>query len=103
MSREEKEEKRRQEDLKMMRSSLTWPRWPVLPLVDRERQASALLFANARPVIYAGSLYRLGDSHPAMAGGQGHRSQTWAEVLATCSRSEFESFEAIVAAGWEVD
>lgn len=83
-------------DLAMVQDPNSWPRWPILP-VKRPVKGSfpecGSLFADGKPAIYRIGLYQLGDKP----------GTTYAEKFAGVERLEFPSFEAMLAAGWEVD
>ena len=78
--------------LAMMQSPDTWPRWPFLPLIRRNKAPNpfgveGLLYddsANKFTVYYA-NLFMLPQN------------------LAACASKTYESYEAILADGWEVD
>lgn len=72
----------------MMQNSDRWPHWPILP-VKRTMQVShqlGVMVAGQGPVVYGLSMF-----------------DVTREKLDTCAREEFESFEALHAAGWVVD
>ena len=78
--------------LDMMQQPDTWPRWPFLPLIRRTK--------GLKPFGEEGLLYDDGE----------HKFTVYfanlfmlPQNLATCASKTYESYEAIVADGWEVD
>lgn len=86
-------EKRKQENVEMMKHSGKWPRSPILPLVNREKRESAMLLAIGKPVLYMENVWALA--------GLGIKSIT--DIQQKVKSVTFNSFEEIVDAGWEVD
>lgn len=76
------------EDIKFMKNSSSWPRWPLLPIKRRGNPSPecALLLADEGPVIHKVDLYTVTE-----------------ESIKTAPVERFDSFEAIVSAGWRVD
>jgi hypothetical protein len=82
-----------QADLKMISEPNEWPNVIILPLVNREERnlpRCAFLVRGDGPNLYKKNMFEL-------VGGP------LLPQLADVPTTEFESFEAILEAGWEVD
>ena len=76
--------------VEMMKRTQLWPQWPMLPVkrwTGRDMECAVLLDVaeGKKYTLYFANLYMLPDD------------------LTTCQQREYDSFEAIVADGWEVD
>lgn len=89
----DEKEKRKKENVEMMKHSGKWPRSPILPLINREKRESALLLATGKPVIYLENIFALAEL--------GVKNIT--DIQQKVKSTAFNSFEEIFDAGWEVD
>ena len=73
-------------DLETMRNPEDWPRWPLLPLVKRKEHVLGVLIDNneIRTTVVVMNIW-----NPKNYGD--------------CEQIHYDSFEDIVASGWEVD
>jgi len=78
------------EEVKMMKDPGSWPMWPVLPVVKHAAGSCGILTADGKPIIYLVNMLDLS-------------SGVLKDMLVDKPKVEFESFEAIFNAGWEVD
>lgn len=85
-----------QQQINMMKDLNCWPRWPWLPLKHRSemdagmRKLAVMHADHAEPPkvrVYLGSMYEQGKWFP----------------LPDSKYLEFDSLEAVLAAGWEID
>lgn len=77
-------------NLRFMKSSDKWPRWPLLPIKQRGEPGFpnvGFLVCGAGPVVHRGAIFAVNP---------GDRWDSF-------SREMYESFEALYAAGWRVD
>ncbi len=80
-----------EEELEMLKNSKKWPRWPVLPLIRHIPTDSlgyeGILFDSPKVqfTVYHGNIFM----------------DVW--HLESCPKEVYNSFEEILAAGWEVD
>lgn len=86
-------EKRKQEDVKLMKDSGQWLRWPILPLVNREKRESAMLLATGEPVVYLENIWSLAELGV----------KNMADIQQKVKNVKFNNFEEIFDAGWEID
>lgn len=75
------------DSLALMKAENLWPSWPFLPvrnrsIQDRGMPKCAYLFAGAGTVLHHSNMFDASKADP---------------------KEAFESFEAMLAAGWEVD
>ena len=85
----------RERNLNMMKSPDDWPVWPYLPLkrkVEGRPPLISFLYYDDEdgpyPILYGCSIYAVQDNDP---------------PLHLCPRTGYDSFEAILDEGWEVD
>lgn len=97
MKSKRKPKSREEHELKMMQTPDDWPCWPVLPLKKWDEKSHtydcAILFADGKPVVIKADLFLLNEEP----------GNTWGEKLKNKERIPFDSFDAIVVAGWRVD
>lgn len=73
----------------MLRNEDMWPKWPVLPL-KRYRGQGAMepgcLYSGQGPVVFLTSMYKLSSA-----------------ALSNMPMVSYESYDALMADGWQVD
>jgi hypothetical protein len=86
-------------DLKIMQNPELWPGWPCLPVVRRGRPGSpqiGILIASNLPTLLE-DVNLFGIAEGSTLGG------LMKETAKEGKLKQFDSFEAIIADGWEVD
>jgi len=90
-------EKEKEEDLKLMKDPLLWYRWPILPVKkipdNGERPKFGFLLAIGKPIVYLKNMYDL----------QELGVTTVKEIMEKVESKEYSSFDSIVDDGWIVD
>jgi hypothetical protein len=79
---------RRERDVKMMRSPIEWPRWPMLPVKRSEKTGPpecGIMWATGEPIVYHCNMWAIPDD------------------LTKAPQTKYDSFDAVVEAGWQVD
>lgn len=76
----------RQESIEFIRNSNQWPRWPILPVVNRPQGKAGLIHAGALTTVRLGNLWDMDQ-----------------EKWNVAEQIHFESIEALVDAEWEPD
>lgn len=96
MDENERREKEKQEDLRMIKDPNTWGCWPILPMKkatgEGERPVGFLL-ATGKPKLYLRNFLDL----------RGIGVQTVKEIDEKVQSREYVSFEAILDDGWIID
>ena len=79
----------REKDLAMLRDSDSWNNWPVLPVVNRDREHTwpdaGVVYADGSARVHLVNMWNMKAEWP------DHKSE------------KFVDFEAMLDAGWEVD
>ena len=80
--------RKRQKSIEFMKHPDLWPRWPILPVVIRgsDPKSGVMIELNKRvePIVYEGYMFDMAN-------------------INDMPPIEYDSFEALVDAGWEVD
>ncbi len=80
-------------EIKMMRNPNVWPRWPVLPVVNRNEPGwpeCGIMINECKPIVYLIGMFEL-------------KAGVLSESLKDVKKAEFQTYEALIQAGWEVD
>lgn len=92
-----REEKEKEDDLKLMKDPLSWYRWPILPVKkisgNGERPKLGFLLAIGKPIVYLKNMCDL----------QELGVTTVKEIMEKVESKEYANFECIVDDGWIVD
>lgn len=90
-------EKQKEEDLKLMKDPESWIRWPILPvkkiLDDGGRPEFGFLLAIEKPTVFLGNMFDLHDLGV----------KTVKDIIEKVEGKEYPSFDSIVNDGWIVD
>jgi hypothetical protein len=86
-----------------------WPKWPVLPLIRRNRapwteKACGFILPGqlASPVVYIGVIYMLDTIAEQIKQETGKTYVDWEEIVARLEKVTYDSLDALVAE-WKVD
>lgn len=92
------DEKEKEENIQMMKFPGQWPNWPILPIINREKDTCGILLATRKPIIYEINIWKLREL------GLHCISDVESSLQQEKIKSiEFKSFEEICNAGWKVN
>lgn len=80
-----------------------WPRWPVCPVKNKRDAIKREAGVQDSSFPALGVVLAPSDVRPPFVVYLLNMGEVSAKAVSTCKRFEYESFDEMVAAGWEVD